>query len=139
MTHHYNDPLTPMDPLDRRPRYADENGVQADPALHDGRASGSRSAVVALAVLAVLGILFWGMSAGNRTDTALNTGNVPPATQSSERPLTSNPSDRPATSPTTASRTDANQQGATGTASPGVNAPTANTTSENTGTAPRNQ
>jgi hypothetical protein len=90
---------------------------------------------MALAILAVLGLVFYGMNSGSGPDTASNSaGNVPPATASSERPTTNNRADQPSTPPQNTAGTNANQQqGATTPAAPMGNASTATGRSVNTG------
>lgn len=81
-----NDPrqATPVDDFNRRPPY--DSKLQIDPELTEGPASGSRIAIYAVAVLAMLAVVFYGLNNSAPRDTASN----PPATSTtadSSRPM----------------------------------------------------
>ncbi|RTL50211.1 MAG: hypothetical protein EKK40_12735 [Bradyrhizobiaceae bacterium] len=65
---------------DLRRRQALDNELQADPELAEGPASGGRMALFAIAVIAILGVVFYGL---NNSSTGPSTAQNPPATTSS--------------------------------------------------------
>lgn len=75
-----NDPFITPPPTDD-PRSTDPM-LQSDRFDDAGPVSGTRVALYALAVLALVGALFYGMSTATNTDTASNT----PATGTAQRP-----------------------------------------------------
>jgi hypothetical protein len=86
-----NDPLrNPLDPevpfpdRARTPRDID-NQLQIDPELDEGRASGGRIALYGLAVLAVLGAIFYGLNSSPTNTTA---SNPTPSTTAQTSPAT---------------------------------------------------
>lgn len=58
-----------------------DNELQADPELAEGPASGGRMALFAIAILAVLGVVFYGLN--NTSTSPTSTAQNPPATTSS--------------------------------------------------------
>ncbi|MBN9601547.1 MAG: hypothetical protein J0G33_01305 [Afipia felis] len=58
-----------------RRRQTLDNDLQADPELAEGPAGGGRMALFAIAVLAILGVVLYGLNSTSPTDTASN----PPA------------------------------------------------------------
>lgn len=58
-----------------RRRQALDNELQADPELAEGPASGGRMALFAVAVIAILGVVFYGLN-----NSPTNTAQTPPAT-----------------------------------------------------------
>ncbi|WP_053083916.1 hypothetical protein, partial [Afipia felis] len=58
-----------------RRRQTLDNELQADPELAEGSAGGGRIALFAIAVLAILGVVLYGLNSTSPTDTASN----PPA------------------------------------------------------------
>jgi hypothetical protein len=64
--------------LRRRQRL--DNELQADPELVEGPASGGRIALMAIAILAVLGVVFYGLN--NSSTSPTTTAQNPPATSS---------------------------------------------------------
>ncbi len=76
-----NDPnrINRDEELRRRQRL--DNELQADPELMEGPASGGRIALFAIAILAVLGVVFYGLN--NSSTNPTSTVQTPPATTSS--------------------------------------------------------
>jgi hypothetical protein len=70
------DPIAPSDQI-RRDVPLDQE-LQADPELAEGRASGTRVALYAVAALVILGAVFYGLTSNNTSDTASR--NAPSAT-----------------------------------------------------------
>ncbi len=71
----------------RKPQMFD-NELQADPELAEGPASGGRMAMFAIAVIAILGVVFYGL---NNSSTGSNTASNPaPAATSSTAPAQQN-------------------------------------------------
>ena len=94
-----NDPFNPLvhdTELNRRPRF--EEDFPGDPELADGRAGGGRMAMFAVAVVVVLGAVFYGLNSGTNTADGTRTATQSsPAAQDNARaghPV------RPTTSPT---------------------------------------
>ena len=59
-----------------RRREALDNKLQADPELAEGPASGGRMALFAIAIIAILGVVFYGL---NNSGSSVNTAQTPPA------------------------------------------------------------
>lgn len=87
-----NDPYsaaTNDDALRRRAERFD-NELQADPELAEGPASGGRIALFAIALVAVLGVVFYGLNSSSTspesTPTAQTTPASPPASNTAQAP-----------------------------------------------------
>lgn len=80
-----------------RRRQALDNELQADPELAEGSAGGGRIALFAIAVIAILGVVLYGLNSTSPTDTASNT----PAqtTSSNTTPGKMSPTTNPNTNP----------------------------------------
>jgi len=125
-----NDDLSRTNAELRRNQMID-NDLQPDPELAEGPASGGRIALFAIAVIAILGVVFYGLNSTTSTNTASNppaqttaNNNNPPATPSPANPNT-NPgqttgSAPAAPQPTPPSSASDNSPGST---SAGSNAP----------------
>lgn len=87
-----NDPFT-TPPPDDSPRSTDPI-MSPDRFQDDGRVSGTRIALYAVAVLALIGALFYGMSTATNNDTA---SNPPPNNMAAQRPATPPPAVRDVT------------------------------------------
>lgn len=77
-----NDSRSPIDPIDPRTTASRDNRLQNDPVLESGRSNGSKMALIAVAVLAILGVVMYGMNSGTDTNTARNTSPATSSTQS---------------------------------------------------------
>jgi hypothetical protein len=81
-----NDPYRSVSPDDStealRQRARLDNELQSAPELADGEASGSRIGLYAIAVVAVLGVVFYGLNSSNppKTDPVAQTSSSAPAT-----------------------------------------------------------
>ena len=105
-----NDPfesdLTNDEILRRRAAQFD-NELQADPELAEGTAGGGRIALFAIAIVAILGVVFYGLnnpsiapiSTAQTTTTAPSTPATPPAGQTTGSATTSPTSPPPASTP----------------------------------------
>lgn len=80
-----NDPFITPPPGDEYPRSTDP--IPGDRYVDDGPVSGTRVALYAVAVLALVGALFYGMSTATNNDQASN----PPPSNMAERPATAPP------------------------------------------------
>ena len=97
--------------LRRRAERFDDD-LQADPELADGPAGGGRIALFAIAIVAILGVVFYGLnnpsiapvSTAQTTTTAPSTQATPPAGQTTGSATTSPASPPPASTPPTASQ-----------------------------------
>lgn len=82
-------------------RQALDNELQADPELAEGPASGGRMALFAIAVIAILGVVFYGLNnSASVTSTAQNppattTSSTPPAQQNTQSTMSPNPNANP--------------------------------------------
>jgi hypothetical protein len=95
-----NDPYRPNDPY-RADEYRDaarlDNDLQADPELAEGRASGGKIAMFAIAVALILGAVFYGLNnssiehAGTAPTAQNTTQSSPPATPPGMRDVTPRP------------------------------------------------
>jgi hypothetical protein len=90
--------------LDRDPEISAEfrrnqmldNQLQPDPELSEGPASGGRMALFAIAVIAILGVVFYGLNSTTPTNTATNTPSQTTATNSAPNTMApSNPNANP--------------------------------------------
>jgi hypothetical protein len=81
-----NDPFITPPPGDEFPRSTDPL-MPSDRFADEGPVSGTRVALYAVAVLALVGALFYGMSTATNHDTAAN----PPASTMAQRPATAPP------------------------------------------------
>ena len=83
-----NDPTN--DELMRRRADQFDEELQADPELAEGPASGGRIALFAIALVAILGVVFYGMNSSNTspdaTPTAQTTPVSPPAGSTAQAP-----------------------------------------------------
>ncbi len=83
-----NDPTN--DELMRRRVNQFDEEIQADPELAEGPASGGRIALFAIALVAILGVVFYGMNSSNTspdtTPTAQTTPASPPAGATAQAP-----------------------------------------------------
>ncbi len=84
---------------DLRSRQVLDNELQADPELAEGPASGGRMALFAIAIIAILGVVFYGLN-----NTPTNTAQTPPATistpaQQDAQRNTMSPANNPNTNP----------------------------------------
>ena len=80
-----NDPYgaTPTnDELNRRRAEQFDNELQADPELAEGPASGGRIAVFAIALVAILGVVFYGLNTSSTSPDATPTAQTTPASPS---------------------------------------------------------
>ena len=92
-----NDPFITPPPADDYPRTTDPM-LSPDRFDDAGPVSGTRVALYAVAVLALIGALFYGMSTATNTDTASTT--APPASNmTAQRPATPPPAVRDVTPP----------------------------------------
>jgi hypothetical protein len=87
-----NDPFITPPPADDYPRSTDPL-MPSDRFDDEGPVSGTRVALYAVAVLALVGALFYGMSTATNTDTASN----PPASTMAQKPVTAPPAVRDVT------------------------------------------
>lgn len=71
------------DELLRRRASQSDNGLQADPQLAEGPASGGRMAMYAIALIAILGVVFYGLNTSSTTPDATPTAQTTPASPSS--------------------------------------------------------
>lgn len=112
-----------------RRRQALDNELQADPELAEGSAGGGRIALFAIAVLAILGVVLYGLNSTSPTDTVSN----PPAqttasgtTAPGKMSPNSNPGQTTGSAPAPAPKAAppaANQSPSPGGAASGSNAP----------------
>lgn len=78
-----NDPYSAAptnDELLRRRAEQFDNELQADPELAEGPASGGRIALFAIALVAILGVVFYGMNSSSTSPDATPTAQTTPAT-----------------------------------------------------------
>lgn len=81
-----NDPYSAAptnDELLRRRAEQFDNELQADPELAEGPASGGRIAVFAIALVAILGVVFYGLNTSSTSPDATPTAQTTPASPSS--------------------------------------------------------
>ena len=107
-----------------------DNQLQPDPELEEGPASGGRIALFAIAVIAILGVVFYGLNSSTTTNTATNPpaqstatntpANAPPATNPNANPGQTTGSAPAPTRPTPPSSASDNSPGST---AGGSNAP----------------
>jgi hypothetical protein len=92
-----DDPSRPMPGSDERLRSASQfdSELQPDPELAEGRAGGGRIALFAIAIVAILGVVFYGLNNGSMTS---------PEGQSSAQTTTAPPAGQTTGSATTAPR-----------------------------------
>lgn len=82
-----DDPSRPMPGSDERLRSASQfdSELQPDPELAEGRAGGGRIALFAIAIVAILGVVFYGLNNGSMTSpegqSSAQTSTAPPAGQ----------------------------------------------------------
>ena len=80
-----NDPYSAAptnDELLRRRAEQFDNELQADPELAEGPASGGRIAVFAIALVAILGVVFYGLNTSSTSPDATPTAQTTPASPS---------------------------------------------------------
>lgn len=78
-----NDPYSAAnDEVLRRRAEPSDNDLQADPELADGPSSGGRIALFAIALVAVLGVVFYGLNNSSRSPEATPTAQTTPASPS---------------------------------------------------------
>ena len=108
-----------------------DNELQPDPELEEGPASGGRIALFAIAVIAILGVVFYGLNSSTTTNTATNPpaqntatnsspANAPPATNPNANPGQTTGMAPAPTQPTPPSSASDNSPGST---AGGSNAP----------------
>jgi hypothetical protein len=107
-----NDPYqsgSTQEELRRRATRVDEE-FQADPNLSEGPATGGRIALFAIAIIAILGAIFYGMNTSTtdnsptqttttKPSSPSTTGSAPAPSQPSNTPAPSQPSNTPAPAP----------------------------------------
>lgn len=118
-----DDPSRPMPGSDERLRGASQfdSDLQADPELAEGRSSGGRIALFAIAIVAILGVVFYGLNNASMTSpegqSSAQTTTAPPAGQttgsatSTPRPAAPPAANNPA--PAAPQNSDAPARGAT--------------------------
>ena len=96
--HNPNDPYRPEQASEELRRAASlDNEMQADPELVEGRASGGRVAMIAVAIALVLGVVFYGLnnsSMNPTTTTATTSTKMAPAANSKSTPSDQNVADQ---------------------------------------------
>lgn len=75
-----NQPNQAEDDLARRRAAQIDYELQADPELAEGPASGRRIALFAIALVAILGVVFYGLNSSNTSPDATPTAQMTPAT-----------------------------------------------------------
>lgn len=73
-----------------------DNELQADPELMEGPASGGRIALFAIAVVAILGVVFYGLNNGSMNPNDRTAEQTPPATTSQQTTGSAAPTAPPA-------------------------------------------
>lgn len=118
-----DDPTRPMPGSDERLRSASQfdGDLQPDPELAEGRAGGGRIALFAIAIVAILGVVFYGLNNASMTSpegqSSAQTTTAPPAGQTTgsattaPRPAAPPAADNPA--PAAPQNSDAPARGAT--------------------------
>lgn len=119
-----DDPTRPMPGSDERLRSASQfdGDLQPDPELAEGRAGGGRIALFAIGIVAILGVVFYGLNNASMTSpegqsSAQTTTTAPPAGQTTgsattaPRPAAPPAADNPA--PAAPQNSDAPARGAT--------------------------
>lgn len=79
-----------------RRREALDNKLQADPELAEGPASGGRMALFAIAIIAILGVVFYGL---NNSGSGVNTAQTPPAAIPTQQNAQTNTPNNPNANP----------------------------------------
>ena len=79
-----------------RRREALDNKFQADPELAEGPASGGRMALFAIAIIAILGVVFYGL---NNSGSGVNTAQTPPAAIPTQQNAQTNTPNNPNANP----------------------------------------
>ena len=125
-----NDPhrsLSPAEPEDGlRQRARLDNELQADPEMAEGPASGSRIGLYAIAVVAVLGVVFYGLNSSNttpKTNTADQTSTSTPATPAASPPPANNQAAAPTSPPGQTTGSAGSSPSATPSTAPAANEP----------------
>ncbi len=117
-------------------RQALDNELQADPELEEGPASGGRMALFAIAVIAILGAVFYGL---NNSSTVTNTAQNPPAaTTSSTAPARQNAQTNTMSPGNLNNNPNANPGQTTGSATAPQSSPPSSQPNNSAGTMPNN-